>query len=102
MLNAATRAVNLVGKRTLEDFEADDTAVLALARLLEVLGEAASHVSQEVRSANPKIPWGDMTGTRNRLIHAYFFTDVGVIWRIATEDLPPLVVALRALVPEER
>ena len=66
-------------------------------RLLEILGEAATHVSEAVQTAHPQIPWRQIAGTRNRLIHGYFNIDLDVIWSILRDDLPDLVTALEAI-----
>ncbi len=73
---------------------------LALVRCLEVLGEAASKVSEEVRSRLPGIPFSRMVSTRNRLIHAYFDVDLDVVWKTVTENLPPLVDGLESAIAE--
>lgn len=64
---------------------------LALARLLEIVGEAAGRVSPEYRAAHPELPWAAMSGLRNRLAHAYFDVDLDVLLDIVTNDLPPLI-----------
>ncbi len=48
----------------------------------------------------PSIPWQDIVGMRNRLIHAYFDVDVGIVWATVTEDLPPLISELEGVVPD--
>jgi uncharacterized protein with HEPN domain len=101
MLEAATKAMALLGDRKLADLSDDDTLALALARLLEILGEAASRVSKDFRNQHPEVPWTKIAGTRNRLIHAYFFTDLGVVHEIITVDLPPLIERLRTLSPRD-
>ncbi len=73
-------------------------AQLALARLLEIVGEAAGKVSPEFRSAHPELPWTDMSGLRNRLVHAYFDVDLDVLLDIIEKDLPPLIQKIEALV----
>jgi len=61
---------------------------------LEIVGEAASRVPAEERSRNSEIPWTEIIGLRNRLIHAYDFVDHDILWQIITIDLPPLVAVL--------
>jgi uncharacterized protein with HEPN domain len=101
MLDAATKTLGIVKGRTLSDLEDDELRSLALLRLLEIVGEAASQVSDTVKKTNPEISWAEIIGTRNRLIHGYVFVDLGVVWRITTEDLPSLVEGLRPLVSED-
>jgi uncharacterized protein with HEPN domain len=63
---------------------------LALVRLLEIIGEAARRVSVGLRESHPEIPWAEIAGTRDRLIHGYFDVDLDIVWGIVTQDLPAL------------
>ena len=63
-------------------------------RLLEIVGEAASRVPAEERTRHPDIPWPEIVGLRNRLIHGYDSVDFDILWQIVTHDLPPLIAAL--------
>ena len=74
---------------------------LALVRLLEVIGEAASAVTEDIRKRAPQIPWKETAWTRNRLVHGYFDVDLDIVWEIVTADLPPLITALERLVSQE-
>jgi uncharacterized protein with HEPN domain len=67
---------------------------MALARCLEILGEAASKVSADTQRRFPNIPFAKMISMRNRLIHAYFDVDADIVWTTVTEDLAPLLPAL--------
>jgi len=67
---------------------------LALARLLEILGEVAKQISQTTRERHPQIPWRQIAGTRDRLIYGYFEVDLDIVWEIMTHDLPPLIRSL--------
>lgn len=64
--------------------------------MLEIIGEAASKVSAEAQRHLPSIPWADVVGMRNRLIHAYFEIDLDVVWQTISADLPQLIEALEA------
>ena len=66
-------------------------------RLVEIFGEAAKNVSPETREQSPHIPWRQITGTRDRLSHAYFDVDLDIIWDVVTTDLPALVPKLQQL-----
>lgn len=102
MLENAQRALALVGGRRQAEFEADWVANLALIRLFEVIGEAATRVSAEARTQSADIPWRSIIGMRNRLIHGYDVVDADAVWRAVHEDLPPLVEQLeRALANQE-
>jgi uncharacterized protein with HEPN domain len=100
MLDAARKAVSLVAGKSLPEIAADELAQLALARLLEIVGEAAGKVSPDDQAAHPEIPWPSMGGLRNRLAHAYFDVDLDVLLDIVAKDLPPLIRQLEGLLSD--
>ena len=69
----------------------------ATLRNLAVLGEAATHIPDGVQTTHPEIPWRQIIGTRNRLIHAYLTISNDVVWSIIRDDIPPLVAQLHEL-----
>ena len=101
MLDHATEAVALIRNRRRGDLDADRQLNLSLVRLLEVLGEAAARVSPALRENAPAIPWPEIVGLRNRLIHGYDDVDLDIVWSILCDDLPPLIVQLTTLLDSE-
>ena len=97
MLDAANEALTFVRGRIRADLDNDRMLVLSLVRELEIIGEAASKVSVETQSQNTSIPWQDITGMRNRLIHAYFDVDLDTVWSTVTKDLPVLKTELEKI-----
>lgn len=98
MLDHATEALNMIKGRNREDLDNDRQLNLSLVRLLEIVGEAASRTSESTRSSHSELPWIQIIGLRNRLIHGYDEVDFDILWTILQEDLPPLVMELgRAL-----
>lgn len=97
MLDAARKTLDFTNGRSRSALDTDEQLTLALLRLLEIIGEAAKNVTAETRAAHPEIPWREIAGTRDRLIHGYFDVDLDVVWSIATGDLPRLVVSLEAI-----
>ena len=95
MLDAASRAVELIEGKQRKDLDQDDVLVLALTRLLEITGEAAKYVSPAVQERHGAIPWREISGTRDRLIHGYFDVDLDIVWEIVSVDLPQLLPRLR-------
>jgi len=91
MLDSAKLALDLVRDEVRTSLDEDIKLVLAIARLLEIIGEAANHVSLETQGQLSKIPWPQLVGMRNRLIHAYFDIDLDVVWKTTQEDLPQLI-----------
>ena len=94
MLDAARKAVEFTEGYGRTDLDKDEKLALSLVRLLEILGEAAKNVSEQCRQKYPAIPWRQIAGTRNRLIHGYFDIDLDVVWKIVSADLPPLIARL--------
>ena len=72
----------------IEDFQKNEMVVYACIRALEIMGEAAKQVSDDVRQRYPQIPWRQIVGFRDILIHAYFGVDERIIWKTITENLP--------------
>jgi uncharacterized protein with HEPN domain len=101
ILIAARRAIEFVDGLTWEEFVASDLHQSAVVRTLEIIGEAASRVSQDMRDAYPELPWPQMIGMRHRLIHEYFRVDLATVWDTVQNDLPPLIDQLEPLIPPE-
>ena len=97
MLDHVEEAVLLAGDRTRAALGTDRVFSLALLKLVEIVCEAGSRVSESVRAEHSEIPWRAIVGTRNHLIHGYDDVDYDILWNIATVDFPPLAVQLRAL-----
>lgn len=98
MYDHASEALEMVRDRVRADLDRDRMLNLALVRLLEILGEAANRIPPEERALHRGIPWPQLSGLRNRLIHEYDNVDFDILWQILTRDLPPLVRELERLV----
>ena len=97
MLDAAREAVAFARERTRADLDTDRLLVLGLLKSIEIVGEAAARVKRRTRAAYPSIPWQDLIGLRNRLIHMYFEVDLDRVWDTVTNDLPPLILGLQSI-----
>jgi uncharacterized protein with HEPN domain len=75
---------------TKKDFSKNNLIQDAVIRNFEIMGEATKKVSQEYRQLHTEVPWKEMSGMRNKLIHDYIGVDITVIWKTIKEDLPPL------------
>ncbi len=100
MLDAARSALSFVQGRTREDLDKDEMLAFALTKAVEIVGEAANQVSQTTRNELSTIPWSDIVGMRNRLVHVYFDIDLDVLWQTVAEDLPMLIELVEPLVPQ--
>ena len=94
MRDYSREAIDLLGEKTLDALLLDRTLQLALARLVEVVGEASTRVTAAIKSQYPAIPWRDIAGMRNKLIHEYDYVDVTIVYNTVRNDLPPLIVLL--------
>jgi uncharacterized protein with HEPN domain len=97
MVDAANEALSFVANKSKTELEADRALALALVKSIEIVGEAASKVSREVRSRSPEIPWADLIAMRNRLIHSYFDVNLDIVWQTVSVELPPLVTQIQEL-----
>jgi uncharacterized protein with HEPN domain len=100
MLEAASRVTAYVGSSDLPAFAADRRTVDAVLRNLEILGEAAKRVPDDVRDRAPEIPWRKVAGMRDVLAHTYFEVDLEIVWDAAANKVPALVELLRRLLAE--
>ena len=96
MLDHAREVVEFTREKTRADLDSDRVLTLALTRLLEIIGEAAARVPVQEHSGHPDIPWPEIVGLRNRLIHGYDSVDSDILWQIVTKDIPELVDRLEA------
>lgn len=101
MLDSAREAAAIAAGQTFETFAADRLRVLASIRLLEVLGEAATQIPQELREGNRQVPWREIIDLRNRLIHGYDAVNVEIVWHIVVHDLPPLIVEIESMLEKQ-
>ena len=97
MFDAAQKAITFTNNRTFQDLEEDEMLALALVKLIEIVGEAASRVSKDYQANHTQIPWSAMIGMRNRLVHAYFDINLKILWQTTQEDLPSLIAELNKL-----
>lgn len=101
MLIAAEDAISFIAGLDKAGFFASRLHQNAVIRSLEIIGEAANKVSNETKGANPLIPWGEMAGMRNRLIHAYNEVNLEIVWQVVQYRLPDLTTYLKPLLPAE-
>jgi len=100
MLDHAEEAVSLVAGKDKTELQHDRVLELALIRLVEIVGEASARVSSETQAKYPSIPWPQVIGMRNRLIHGYDSVDLNILWDTIEVDLPPLIAELRKILGE--
>lgn len=94
MLDSAREATGLIENQERGNLDTDRLLSLALVRLLEIVGEAASRITSPTRLQYPNIPWAQIVSMRNRLIHGYDAVDLDILWKILSVDLPALITEL--------
>ena len=88
--SAAVKAQAFIAGMPYEVFAADERTAFAVVRALEIVGEAAKRIPQEVRDQNPDVPWRAMAGIRDKLIHDYTSVNLEIVWQVVDRDLPAL------------
>jgi uncharacterized protein with HEPN domain len=86
--------------QSLEDINSNFMLSFAVIRAFEIMGEASTKISKAFRDAHPELPWKNMVGFRNRLIHNYFDVDTSVVWQTIQEDLPDLKLKVTSLLTQ--
>ena len=101
MLVAAQDAVSFAEGMSYAEFLKDRRTQLSILKSVEIVGEAAARLSDNTRKAHRSIPWPEIIGMRNRLVHVYFDVDLPLVWDTVCNELPALITQLEPLVPPE-
>jgi uncharacterized protein with HEPN domain len=94
----AVERIEAQAARGRASFAEDEVAQTAVIRWVEIVGEAARGLTEELRQAHPEVPWRQLVAMRNVLVHGYFDVDVDLVWSVAQNDLPKLGTQVRAIV----
>ena len=97
MIDCCEKALAYTEGLDMAGFIADSLRYDATIRNLEIIGEAATRVPQDIRDTHPEVPWSAIIGMRNRVAHAYMEIDDSIIWSIIQDAIPALLPELRAL-----
>ena len=101
MLDAAQAVNDFIAQCTYEEYCNNRMLRSAVERNLEIIGEAAGKVSNEFKDSHPEIPWRQIIGQRNVIIHEYGEIDNELIWNVAKHHIPELIKNLKTLIPSE-
>ena len=101
ILLACREAQEFVRGLTREEFMRDRKSQRSVCMVLEIIGEAARVVSDKCKAAHPQVPWRDLVGLRNRIIHEYFRLDLYTIWEIVQREVPVLIALIEPLASKE-
>lgn len=94
MIDGAIKGIDFISEMSFEDFLKDEKTQFSLIRAIEIVGEASKKIPKNIRDKHLEIPWREISGMRDKLIHDYFGVDANVIWKTAKEDLPQLKIQL--------
>ena len=97
ILEAMDAAQVFVEGMDFDAFVADDKTTSAVVRKLEIIGEATKNVPETIRQQYPQVPWRDMAGMRDRIIHRYFAVNYVIVWNTVKDHIPPLQPIIRQI-----
>lgn len=100
ILEAITKVGRYVENMTLVQFRQNELVIDAVIRNFEIIGEASKNIPLSVRRSYPDIPWNEMSGMRNVLIHEYFGVDISTVWHTTKQNLPTLQKQLQIILRE--
>lgn len=100
ILDSIIAVKEFVEGMSFEDFKKDRKSVFAVIRGIEVIGEATKNIPRAIRNKYPEIPWKDMAGMRDKLIHEYFGVDLDVLWKTVHQNVPQLRVLISKAIEE--
>lgn len=101
MLDVGRKILEKTQGITRRDYDDDENLRLALAHLIQVIGEAARRVSEASRVAHPQIPWKAIVGMRHKVVHDYMNVDEDIVWATAVEELPGLIAELEKILGQQ-
>ena len=97
MLDAAQKIAARVKDQTRAEYDTSEDLQMVLAYLIQTIGEAASRVSATMRDQHPEIPWKQIVGMRNRIVHDYMNIDADIVWEVVTRNIPTLIMQLQSM-----
>lgn len=100
MIEAARRSMRYCKDLDYEGFLQDTKTQDAVVRNVEIIGEAAGKISPDLRNQYPDLPWNNIIGMRNRLVHDYFGVNLNIVWEVVATDLPDLTKWLNRILDD--
>lgn len=102
IVESIARIQQYTANLTFDTFAANNMVIDAVVRNLEIIGEAAAHISENIQSLYPEVAWYEMKGMRNIVAHEYFRVDLEIVWKTAHESLPSLGLLIKRILEEQQ
>lgn len=97
MIDAANEALSFMENASEKSFSQNRMLILSVIKEIEIIGEAASKISEEIKIKHHEVPWKDIIGMRNRLIHGYFEVNTELVWNTVKNNLPQLLALIQKI-----
>ena len=100
IFDAMVSIESFVEKMDFDQFKEDDKTTSAVIRKLEIIGEAAKNIPQNITQKHPTVPWKEMAGMRDKLIHFYFGVNLKLVWQTVKHRIPQVKPSIKQLLDE--
>lgn len=100
IIESMNNALKFIDNMSKEEFIQDDKTIYAVIRAIEIIGEASKNIPEEVRVKHPDIPWKDMAGMRDKVIHEYFGVNIERVWLTVKDDIPRIKPLMQKVIEE--
>lgn len=101
IIDEAYEVLKFIKGYSFADFSNDSKTVHAVLRAIEIIGEASAKISPEYKNLHPQVPWDQIIGMRNHLVHVYFDVDYEAVWKTALNDIPLLIKMIEEFLAKE-
>ena len=98
MLDMCRKTADKVGGKSRAEFDRDENLLMAIAHIIQIIGEAARNVEDDFQKAHPEIPWAKVIGMRHKVVHDYMDVNYDIVGDVATVEIPSIVPVLEKIV----